>query len=343
MHAMVIGRYGPPEVFEVRESPEPTLKPGEALVRVHAVGVGFADLMQRMGIYPGTPKPPFVPGLEVAGVVERVSAGPPGDRHLQVGERVVALPKFSGYAERVAAPAERVFRLPAGISFEEAAAIPLNYLTAYHIMFVMGNLQPGDRILVHGVAGGVGSAAVQLAKAHNLKVCGTASTAKQEFLRQIGVDYPIDYTRQDFVDVVRRTVPEGIEMVMDPIGGKSFTRSYRCLGPMGRLAIFGFSAAAGPEGKRSLWRAAKAYVATRRFHPLKLMGDNIAIIGVHLGHLGETRRAILAQELSELFRLYSGGKIKPVIGKTFPLEEAAAAHRYIHGAQHVGKVVLRVA
>jgi len=343
MRAIVVGRYGPPEVFEVRESPEPTPKPAEALIRVHAVGVGFADLMQRMGVYPGTPKPPFVPGLEVAGVVERGPANSLGDRPLQVGDRVVALPKFSGYAERVAAPAERVFRLPAGICFEEAAAIPVNYLTAYHTMFVMGNLQPGDRILVHGVAGGVGGAAVQLAKARDLKVFGTAGPAKQEFLRQIGVDYPIDYTREAFVDVVRRTAPEGIEMVMDPIGGKSFTQSYGCLGPTGRLAIYGFSAAAGPEGKRSLWRAAKAFVATRRYHPLKLMGDNTAIIGVHLGHLGETSAAILAKELDELFRLYSTGKIKPVIAKTFPLEEAAAAHRYIHSRQNIGKVVLRVA
>jgi len=183
---------------------------------------------------------------------------------------------------------------------------------------------------------------VQLAKARNLKVFGTASPAKQEYIRQIGVDHPIDYTHEDFVDVVRRAAPEGIEMVMDPIGGKSFTKSYRCLGPMGRLAVFGFSAAARPDGKRNLWRAAKAYVATRRFHPLKLMSDNTAIIGVHLGHL-ETRNAILAKELDELFRLYSAGKIKPVIGKTYPLEEAAAAHRYIHSSQHVGKVVLRVA
>jgi NADPH:quinone reductase-like Zn-dependent oxidoreductase len=342
MRTMVIGRYGPPEVFEVRESPEPTPKPGEALVRVHAVGVGFADLMQRMGVYPGTPKAPFVPGLEVAGVIERWPTSSSGGRPLQVGERVVALPKFSGYAERVAAPVERVFRLPAGISFEEAAAIPVNYLTAYHTMFVMGNLQPGERILVHGVAGGVGGAVVQLAKARDLKVFGTAGPSKQEFLRSIGVDYPIDYTREDFVDVVRGTAPEGIEMVMDPIGGKSFTKSYRCLGPTGRLVIYGFSAAAGPAGKRSLWRAAKAYFATRRYHPLKLMSDNIAVIGVHLGHL-ESRSAILAKELDELFRLYSVGKIKPLIGKTFPLEEAAAAHRYIHSRQNIGKVVLRVA
>lgn len=342
MRAMVIGRYGPPEVFEVRESPAPTLKPGEALVRVHAVGVGFADLMQRMGVYPDTPKPPFVPGFEVAGVIEQGPASSPGDKPLLVGERVVALAKFAAYAEQVAVPAQRIFRLPAAISFEDAAAMPLNYLTAHHIMFVMGNLQPGDRILVHGAAGGVGGAAVQLAKAYDLRVFGTAGPAKQEFLRRSGVDYPIDYTREDFVKTVHRAAPEGIEMVMDPIGGKSLTRSYCCLGPMGRLAIYGFSAAAGPEGKRSLWRAAKAFIATRRYHPLKLMQENTAIIGVHLGHL-DARSVVLAKELDELFRLYSAGKIKPVISKIFPLEEAAAAHRYIHSRQNVGKVVLCVA
>jgi synaptic vesicle membrane protein VAT-1 len=174
-----------------------------------------------------------------------------------VQDRCLALPKFCGYAERVAAPAQRIFRLPAGISFGDAAAIPLNYLTAYHTMFVMGNLQPGDRILVHGAAGGVGSAAVQLAKARDLRVFGTAGPTKQEFLRQTGVDHPIDYTREDFAEVIRRTAPEGIEMVMDPIGGKSFTKSYRCLGPMGRLAIYGFSAAAGPEESAACGAPAK--------------------------------------------------------------------------------------
>ena len=342
MRAMVVGRYGPPEVFEVRESPEPAPRPGEVLIRVHAVGVGFADLMQRMGVYPDTPKPPFVAGFEVAGVIEQRPASSPDGKPLRVGERVVALAKFAAYAERVAVLAQRVFRLPSGISFEDAAAIPLNYLTAHHIMFVMGNLQPGDRILVHGAAGGVGGAAVQLAKTRDLKVFGTAGPAKQEFLCRSGVDRPIDYTREDFVEVVRRAAPEGIEMVMDPIAGKSFTKSYRCLGPMRRLAIYGFSAAAGPQGKRSLFRAAKAYLATRRYHPLKVMESNTAIIGVHLGHL-DARSAVRAKELDELFRLYGVGKIKPIIGKTSALEEAAAAHRYIHGRENIGKVVLHVA
>src|SRR6516162_8913688 len=137
MRTMVIGRYGPPEVFEIRESPEPTPKSGEALVRVHAVGVGFADLLQRMGIYPGTPKPPFVPGLEIAGVVEKVvEGGRPGDSApVRVGDAVVAFMHFNAYAEWAAAPLQSVFRLPDGMPFDDAAAIPVNYVTAYHSMF----------------------------------------------------------------------------------------------------------------------------------------------------------------------------------------------------------------
>ena len=342
MRAMVVRRYGPPEVFEARELPDPAPKPSEALIRVHAIGVNFADLLQRMGVYPGTPKPPFVHGFEVAGVIERAPAEAAGGRTLQRGERVAALTEFYAYAECVVARSQRIYRLPPEIPFDDAAAIPVNYLTAYHSMFVMGNLQPGDRILVHGAAGGVGVAAVQLGKARGLEVFGTAGPAKQEFLRQFGVDHPIDYTRGDFEAAVRRVSPAGIEMVMDPIGGKSFSKSYRCLGSTGRLVIYGFSAAAGPEGKRSLWRGAKALLATPRFHPLKLMRENTAVIGVHLGRL-EARGALLEKELDELLRLYTAGKIKPVIGKVFSLEEAAAAHRYIHSRQNVGKVVLRVA
>ena len=141
--------------------------------------------------------------------------------------------------------------MPAGMPFEDGAAIPVNYLTAYHSMFTMGNLQPGDRILIHGAAGGVGIAAVQLALARGLQIYGTAGPTKQEYLRKIGVDHPIDYEKSDFVEVVRKFAPDGIEMVMDAIGGKSFGNSYKCLGPTGRLVVYGFSAAAGPDGKKN--------------------------------------------------------------------------------------------
>jgi NADPH:quinone reductase-like Zn-dependent oxidoreductase len=344
MRAMVVRRYGPPEVFEAKEVPDPKPKPGEMVIRVKNVGINFADLLQRMGVYPGTPKPPFIPGLEIAGVVEKVADG--GSRTsegegLKSGDAVAAITHFNAYAEWVAVPARSAYRLPAGMPFEDGAAIPVNYLTAYHSMFTMGNLQPGDRILIHGAAGGVGIAAVQLARARGLVICGTAGPSKQEYLRKIGVDHAIDYEKSDFVAVVHKFAPDGIEMVMDAIGGKSFARSAKCLGPMGRLVVYGFSAAAGPDGKKNLLRAGKALLETPRFHPLKLMSGNMAVIGVNLGRL-QTRGAVLRGELDELFRMYTAGKIKPVIGKTFPLAEAAAAHRYIHERKNIGKVILTV-
>ena len=149
-------------------------------------------------------------------------------------------------------------------------------------MFTMGNLRPGDRILIHGAAGGVGIAAVQLARARGLLIFGTAGESKQEYLRKIGVDHPIDHQKVDFLQVIRKFAPDGIEMVMDPIGGRSFTRSQDCLGPTGRLVVYGFSAATGSSGKRSLIKGLTAILQTPRFHPLKLMRSNIAVIGISL-------------------------------------------------------------
>src|SRR5579862_9054230 len=313
MRAIVVRRYGPPDVFELQQLPDPQPKPGEVLIRVKAIGVNFADLMQRMGIYPGTPKPPFVPGLEIAGVVEKIApSGKPGEEAatLRAGDAVTAFTNFGAYAEWAAVPASQVHRLPPGMRFEDGAAIPANYLTAYHAMFTMGNLQPGDRILIHGAAGGVGIAAVQLAHTRGLVIFGTAGPAKQEYLRKIGVDHAIDYEKSDFVEVVKKFSPDGIEMVMDPIGGKSFAQSQACLGPTGRLVVFGFSAAAGADGKRSWMLGLKALLETPKFHPLKMMSENLAVIGVNLGRL-QARGALDRRELDEIFRMYVAGKIKP--------------------------------
>jgi NADPH:quinone reductase-like Zn-dependent oxidoreductase len=344
MRALVVRRYGSSEVFESRQVPDPQAKAGEVLIRVKAIGINFADLLQRMGLYPGTPKPPFVPGLEVAGVVEKIVENP-GRRadgeSLKPGDAVMAMPHFGAYAEWVAAPAASVYRIPAGMAFDAAAAFPVNYLTAYHSMFAMGNLQPGDRILIHGAAGGVGIAAVQLARAKGITTFGTAGSLKQEFLRKIGVDHPIDYQKSDFVKVVRQFAPDGIEMVMDPIGGKSLAQGQKCLGPTGRLVVYGLSDAAGTSGKRSIFRGAKALMQTPRFHPLKLMQQNLTVIGVSLGGVG-TRGTLLRRELEELCKLYGQGKVKPVIAKTFPLDQAAAAHQFIHDRKNIGKVILAV-
>jgi NADPH:quinone reductase-like Zn-dependent oxidoreductase len=342
MRAIVARQYGPPEVFELQSLPDPQLKPGQVLIRVKAAGINFADILSRMGMYGGVPKPPFVPGLEVSGVIEDVASGLPAQATgLAKGVRVAALTKFKGYAELVAVPALQVFPIPDSVSFEDAAAIPVNYLTAYHSMFQMGNLQAGDRILIHAAAGGVGVAAIQLAKARQLVIFGTAGSAKQDYLRSIGVHYPIDYSKQDFVEVVRRVAPDGIELAFDAVGGDYFKRSQRCLGPGGRLVVYGFSAAVGADGKRSLWRIAKALLQTRLYHPLPMIDRNLAVIGVHLGRM-QGREALMKKEMAEILRMYEAGEVKPVIGKSFPLEHAADAHRFIHSRQNIGKVLLAV-
>jgi NADPH:quinone reductase-like Zn-dependent oxidoreductase len=339
MHAIVVRRYGPPEVMEWREVPDPKPAAGQVRIRVRAGGINFADILARLGVYSTVPKPPFVPGLELAGEVEQVAEG--ASTTLKPGDRVAALTMFRAYSERVVVNVEQAFPIPDAMTFEEAAAIPVNYLTAWQSMFEMGNLRAGDRILITSAAGGVGVAAVQLARAHGLVTFGTAGPTKQDFLRKIGVDYPIDYTRENALEVVRSVAPEGIEMALDAIGGKSFQQSYRCLGPMGRLVVYGFSTVVGPKGKLSYLHGAKEMWETPRFHPLKLIDKNIAVIGVHIGKLGHKSR-VLKPQLEEIFRLYHAGKVKPVIGKTFDLKEAAAAHQYIHDRKNVGKVVLVV-
>lgn len=342
MRAMVVRKYGPPDVFEWREVPDPQPQPGQALIRVRAVGINFADLLARLGVYSNTPKAPFIPGLELSGEVAQVVPGGKAGTaapQLKPGDRVAALTMFNAYAEKVVVNAEQTFPIPAAMSFEEAAAIPVNYLTAWQSMFEMGNLRAGDRMLITSAAGGVGVAAVQLAKARGIITFGTASTSKQDFLRKLGVDYPIDYTREKFLEVVRRIAPEGIEMAFDAIGGKSYWQSYKCLGPMGRLVAYGFSTVVGASGRVNYLRAARELWDTPRFHPLKLIDRNIAVIGVHIGKLAHKAR-VLRPQLEEIFRLWQSGAVKPVIGKTFPLQEAAAAHRYIHARKNIGKVVL---
>ena len=342
MRAMVVQRYGPPDVLKWSEVPDPKPKPGQAVIRVKAVGINFADLLARLGVYSNTPKPPFVPGLELSGVVEEVAPSGEGQgvtALLKPGDRVAALTMFRAYAERVAVNVEQAFRIPDAMPFEDAAAIPVNYLTAYHSFFEMGNLRAGDRVLITSAAGGVGVAAVQLARARGLVTFGTAGPSKQEFLRKMGVAHPIDYSRENAREVVRRIAPEGIEMAFDAVGGRSFADSYRCLGPMGRLVVYGFSAAVDARGRINYLRAAKEMWQTPRFRPLPLLEKNIAVIGVHIGRLAHKAR-VLAPQLADIFRMYGTGEVKPVIGKSFPLSEAAAAHTYIHNRQNLGKVLL---
>ena len=335
MRSVWIPRTGPPEVLEVREGPDPVPGTGQVVIRVRASGVNFADIMARLGFYADAPPRPCVVGYEVAGTVAAVGPGTSGA--LAVGQRVVALTRFGGYADAIAVPTAQVFPMPAAMSFEEGAAIPVNYLTAVLMLRRFANVQPGERVLVHAAAGGVGMAAIQLCKIAGAEVIGTASAGKHAILREAGVAHTIDYRTQDFeVEVKRITGGRGVDIVLDATG--AFSKSYRSLAPLGRMVMFGFSQAA--TGMTPSWLSViPKYLTIPWFHPARIMNDNKAVIGVNLGHLWELID-LLRREMLGFMTDYEAGRIKPVVGKTFPLTQAAAAHRYIQERQNVGKVVL---
>jgi NADPH:quinone reductase-like Zn-dependent oxidoreductase len=336
MRQAVIPRYGPPEVFEIREAPEPSPGPGEIRIRVRATGVNFADILARLGLYPDAPKPPMVVGYEVAGRVDGVGTGIAG---ISDGDRLVALTRFGGYADTVVVPSAHTFRVPDELSDSEAAAVPVNYLTAALALYRMASLNPGETVLVHNAGGGVGLAATQLARLRRATVIGTASALKHDALRSFGVEHVIDYRHADVAEEVRRiTRGRGVDVILDPIGGTSFMSSYRMLAPLGRLIIFGLSAAA-PGEKRSLWRAFLAWKATPRFNPLSMINRNRGIFGLHIGHLWDEHRQ-LAPLMQMILAELSAGRLKPVVARTFPLDRVADAHRFIQSRANIGKVVL---
>ena len=246
---------------------------------------------------------------------------------------------FRGYADTVVVPAAQCFRFPPQLSDAEAAAIPVNYMTAALGLYRMSALAPGETVLIHNAGGGVGIAAIQLARLRRATVIGTASAAKHDALRAFGVEHAIDYRTADVAEEVKRiTRGRGVDVIMDPIGGKSFLDSYRLLAPLGRLVMFGLSAAA-PGERRSLWHAFKAWRATPRFDPLSMINRNRGVFGLHIGHLW-SEHAQLVPLMQMLQKELEAGRLRPVVAKTFPLDQAAEAHRYIQSRANIGKVVL---
>jgi NADPH:quinone reductase-like Zn-dependent oxidoreductase len=336
MRQAVITRHGPPDVFEVREAPDPVAGDTDLRIRVRAAGVNFADVLSRLGLYPDAPTPPVVVGYEVAGHIDTVGRSVTG---FTPGDRVIALTRFGGYSDMVVVPADRAFHFPHELSDAEAAAVPVNYLTAALALYRMAALVPGETVLVHNAGGGVGIAATQLAQLRRATVIGTASAAKHGALRTFGVEHAIDYRHANVAEEVRKiTKGRGVDVILDPIGGSSFTESYRMLAPLGRLIIFGLSAAA-PGERRNPWRAFRAWLATPRFNPLSMISRNRGVFGLHLGHLWDERRQLVPL-MDMLLTELGGGRLKPIVAKTFPLERAADAHRYIQSRQNIGKVVL---
>lgn len=320
METIEVTEFGESGVLEATERDAPEPDSGEVRIDVEAIGVNFADIMQRRGHYVGGPKPPYVPGMEAAGVIDAVGEGV----NREVGERVVAMTQ-QAYSESVTVDAAGLFDVPESMAFEEAAGFPVQFLTAHNTLFEWGGLEEHERVLIHAAAGGVGTAATQLASAAGAEVFGTASTTeKLDLAESLGVDHPINYTETDFAEAVNEaTDGEGADLVLDGIGGDTTAESLECLTHFGRMVSYG--AASGRPGQPDT---------------STLLFNNYTVYGYHLGQSIQRDPERVLSAVPHLTELLTGGDLEVIVGETFALEDAADAHEYIENRQSVGKVVL---
>jgi NADPH2:quinone reductase len=319
---MVATRWGEPDGLAYEDVPAPVAGPGQVLVDVRAIGCNFFDILMVQGKYQIRPPFPFSPGAEAAGVVRAVGPGVTG---VEPGQRVIAMADWGCYAEQVVARAATVFATPEGMTDAEAAAFFIVYQTAYCALAQRAALRAGEWLLVHGAAGGVGLAAVQVGKALGARVIATAGTpAKLEVARQSGADVLVDYAREDWIEQVRTvTGGEGADVIYDPVGGDVFDGSTRCIAFEGRLLTIGFAGGRIPS------------VALNR-----VLLKNISVVGVHWGLYHRRGSPLVREWMDALGALHAKGRIRPVIYRTYPLSEAAAALRALARRESHGKVVL---
>jgi NADPH:quinone reductase-like Zn-dependent oxidoreductase len=332
MKRIVYTKRGGLEAIEIIDEKSPEPGNNEVMIEVHRAGINFADLMMRQGLYGAAPDFPFTPGYEVSGVIRAI--GSDVERH-NVGDRVVALTGFGGYAEQVVVSEERAWTLPDNVSFDAAAAMPVTYLTAHHMLVHLGNFREGDSVLVHHAAGGVGTATAQIVKAlKGGRIYGTASVEKADFVEEMGM---IHIPRgEDFVQRIKGE-SDGVHHALDPVGGKHVMESYKALRNGGRLYVFGASSAVkGP--KRSLWTAIKMWRTTPRFDPIRMMNSNKSVYGVHMGMWKDEE--IAREQMVALASMLEKGQIDPVIDSVYRFEDVAKAQQYIHNRGNRGKVLL---
>ncbi|XP_030630135.1 synaptic vesicle membrane protein VAT-1 homolog [Chanos chanos] len=314
----------------------PSPKSGEVMVRVKACGLNFAELLGRQGLYERLPSPPVTPGMECSGVIEAVGEEVT-DR--KVGDSVLVLGRCGLWQEVVVVQADHTFPMPEGMSYEEAAALPINYITAYMMLFELGNLRPNQSVLVHMAAGGVGIAATQLCHTvTDVTVFGTASASKHEVISQGGVNHPIDYRTRDYVEEIRKISPKGLDIILDPLGGSDTQKAFNLLKPMGTLIVYGAANRLTGQ-KKNLLALAKSWYNQFSINAVSLMHANKAICGFHLGYLDD-EFPLIARVLNTLLELYTQGKIKPRIDSTYHFEQVGDAMRRMQERNNIGKVIL---
>lgn len=338
---VVVARYGGPEVLRVTREDRPEPGPGEVRVRVLASGVALPDLMARAGVHPETPPVPFTPGWDLVGVVDRVGAGVSG---VEPGQTVAAMPISGAYAEFVCLPPRELVPLPPGLDPAEAVSLVLNYVTAYQMMHRSVHVRPGQRVLIHGAAGGVGSALLQLGRVAGLEMFGTCSSRSAPVVSDLG-GVPIDYQRQDFVEEIRRLTTDGVDVVFDPIGGAHLWRSRGALRPGGTVVGYGLKTSLRGEGLTSSRPGRR-----QRFGGIARFALYIAagwllpgrkrVVPYSIQTLERLRPAWFRQDLTTLFELLQRREIAPIVAARLPLAEARRAHELLGKGGVTGKIVL---
>ena len=336
MKSVILTKYGPPEVLKVKEFDTPEPSSNEVLIKVHYAGINFAEIMARMKLYPGGPKPGSTLGGEVSGVIEAIGQDV---KDLKIGQKVMGLSLNGSYSSHVCMDSNSIIPLPNNFNLDEAAAFPVIYITAYMMMFDLGNLQDGDTFLIHGAGGGVGTAAIQLAKTKNVKIIGTSSSWKHSKLIDMGVDKCIDYnTDNTQEEIMNFTSGKGVDLVIDPVGAKNWKLSYKCLARMGKLIIYGDQNLVKGE-RLNPFVAMKELYSMPKYRPMDLMANNKVVMGYHLGrfkgHEWKVKRSI-----DNLINLINKNDIHPIIDRKFSFNEAPNAHRHIQNRKNFGKVLL---
>jgi NADPH:quinone reductase-like Zn-dependent oxidoreductase len=323
---VVLTALGGPEVLQVVEDDVRDPGANELRIRILACGVAFADVLMRRGLYPGVPPPPFSPGYDIVGVVD--SCGP-GVAQWKPGDLVAAITQTGGYSRYIVLPESELIQVPGGLDPAEAVSLILNYATAYQLIHRIARLRQGESVLIHGAAGGVGTAALQLGSLAGLKMFGTASKAKHDLVARLG-GIPIDYRSEDFV---RRAA--GVNAVFDPIGGRNWPRSYRALGQGGRFVDYGMSAAIeGGRRNRLLAVASFAWLGLASLLPGKSAGWYNVMTEKH------KHPEWFREDLSRLLAMLQDKSIAPVIAERLPLRDAARAHELLERSSVTGKIVL---
>lgn len=323
MKAIQFKEYGGPEVLKLIDMEIPALKKYEVLIKVEAIGVNFADTARREGEYVVPTELPFIPGSEVAGIVEKTGSEV---HHIKEGQRVLASVESGGYAEYAAVNERMLVPLPDQVSFEDAVVLPVQGQSAYHILKTMGRLDKGETVLVHSASGGVGLLAVQLAKLFGAgKVIATASTEeKRNLAKSMGADHLIDYTKENWekeLDTI--TDGNGVDLALEMVGGSVFHKTRKSLAEFGRMVVFGV--ASGEQAK---------------FHPAALMGKNQSVVGFFLPQIMK-RPALYKKGMEDLLSYVNSGKLKLTIGGVYSLDEAEKVHQLFRDRKTMGKIVLK--